>query len=323
MWPFRRRQRAADQVRLAIDPAMGDPTAARLGVAGAQGDWRTISEILSTVQHPDDHTWYVRMAAYQPGVERWIDEWVAAEPRSTLPLLVKGAHAIDWAWAARGNGRANTVSAEAFKLFFKRLKLAEDCLDEVTDRDQDSATPWSFLVVLGRARQLGIDETRRRFEEVRRRYPWHLDAHGQMLQQLCRKWSGSDELMHGFAQQTLAEMPAGSPLGQLSAIAHLEQWLHLPDGEDAAYITSAEVRAQLLAAADRSVRHPDYVRRPGWPSIHNEFAMALSFSTEWAAAGEQFDLIGDLVTKFPWQYRHRADLAFLRARELTYAELGR
>jgi hypothetical protein len=323
MWSFRRGQRASGATRLAIDPAMGDPVAARLAAAAKQGDWRTISAELSNVEHPDDHMFYVRAAAYNSGVERWVDDWVAAEPRSTLPLLVKGAHAIDWAWEARGGGRASTVSEEAFKLFFKRLKLAEDCLDDVTDRDRDSATSWAFLVILGRGRQLGIDETRRRFEEVRRRHPWHLEAHDQMLQQLCQKWSGSHELMHEFAQQTLAEMPAGSPLGRLTAIAHLEHWLDLPSGEDATYMSSPEVRTQLLAAADRSVRHPYYVRRPGWPSVHNAFAMAFSFSAEWAAAGEQFDLIGDLATEWPWQYMNRPDQAFLQFRKRTYRELGR
>ncbi|WP_091559153.1 DUF4034 domain-containing protein [Micromonospora pattaloongensis] len=302
---------------------MGDPIAARLIAAAKQGDWRTIGDTLSDVEHPDDHTFYVRTAAYNSGVERWIDDWVAAEPHSALPLLVKGAHAIHWAWEARGGGRASTVGDEAFRLFFKRLKLAEDCLDEVTDRDRDSATPWVFLVILGRGRQLGIDETRRRFEEVCRRYPWHLEAHDQMLQQLCRKWSGSHDLMHEFAQRTLAEMPAGSPLGRLTATAHLEHWLDLDSDEDAAYIGSAEVRAQLLAAADRSVRHPDYVRRPGWPSVHNSFATAFSFSGDWTAAAEQFDIIGDLVTEWPWQYMRRPDLAFLEYRKRAYTELGR
>jgi hypothetical protein len=184
MWPFRRRRASVES--LMVDPAQGDPVAARLIAAGKQGDWRTLSELLSTVEHPDDHLFYVRMAAQNPGVERWIDDWVAAEPRSALPLLVKGAHAIDWAWEARGGGRANTVTDDGWKLFFKRLRLAEDCLDEVTERAPDSPTPWSFLVILGRGRQLGTDETRRRFEEVRRRYRWHVEAHEQMLRSCVR-----------------------------------------------------------------------------------------------------------------------------------------
>lgn len=317
MWPFRRSGSPT------IDPAKGDPVAARLIAASKQGDWRTLREVLAGVEHPDDHTFYVRSAAYVSGVEGWIDEWVAAEPRSALPLLVKGAHAIDWAWEARGAGRANTVSQEAFKLFFQRLKLAEDCLDEVTERDPDSATPWAFLVVLGRGRQLGVDETRRRFKETTRRHPWHLEAHDQMLQQLCRKWGGSHALMHEFAARTVAEMPAGSPLGQLTAIAHLERWLDLKRGEDAAYLEAAQVRADLHAAADRSVRHPSYQRRPGWPSVHNSFAMAFSLAGEWAAAAEQFDIIGDLMTEWPWQYSPFPKRRFRKLRDRARAEASR
>jgi hypothetical protein len=165
--------------KLSVDPAMGDPTATRLISASGAGDYRTISEILAEVTDPDDHTFYIRQLTSVDGVENWIDEWVAAEPRSTLPLLCKGSHAIHWAWEARGGGRAETVSREAFRIFFRRLKLAEDCLDEVTERDRDGATAWALLVILGRGRELGIEETGRRFEEVRRRHPWHVQAHEQ------------------------------------------------------------------------------------------------------------------------------------------------
>ncbi|GAB3159024.1 hypothetical protein GCM10027290_63240 [Micromonospora sonneratiae] len=325
MWPFRRRKPpgAANVPSLTIDPAMGDETAKRLIAASGAGDWRTIAELLSAVEDPDDHTFYVHRVAWAGGVENWIDDWVAAEPRSALPLLVKGAHAIDWAWEARGGGRANTVSREAFKIFFKRLKLAEDCLDEVTERDADSATPWSFLVILGRGRQLGVEETRRRFEEARKRHPWHVEAHEQMLQQLCRKWGGSHEEMHRFAAETLEAMPAGSPLGQLTAAAHVEHWLDLPRDEDDEYIRSAEIRAELVAAANRSILHPEYVRRPRWPTLHNAFAMTFAYSGELAAAAEQFDAIGDLVTEWPWQYGGRTVEVFLDTRERVFGDLGR
>ncbi|GII54931.1 hypothetical protein Pth03_33200 [Planotetraspora thailandica] len=228
-------------------PPGGDPLAAQLIAAGKAGDWRTLTDLLAPIDHPDDHTFYLKIAADVGGAERWVDDWVAAEPRSPLPLLFKGAHAIFWAWEARGGGRANTVSENAFKLFFKRLTLAENCLDDVTDRDPD-----------------------------------------------------------------------------LPVVAHLEQWLDLGD-EGPAYLRSAEVRASLHEAADRSVRHAEYVRRPRWPNYHNEFAMAFALSQDWAAAADQFDLIGDLVTEWPWQYLNgrQPDVPFLRWRTRTYQELGR
>lgn len=288
--------------RVDIDPAIGDPLGVRLLAAARQGDWRTIADAMPGVSHPDDHAFYTRLVAYNPGVERWVDDWVAAEPRAALPLLVKGCRAIDWAWEARGSGRAKGVSRDAFAVFFQRLELAEACLTEVTERDPDSATPWAFKVLLGRARQLGIDETRRRFDEACRRHPGHVDAHTHMLQQLCRKWSGSHALMHDFAERTVAAMPAGSRLGGLVAWAHVERWLDASGDEGMAYLRSPEVRASVGAAADRSIRRPDFERRPGWPAVPNVFAMTFSLMEDHAAAVEAFDVAGDHVTELPWAY---------------------
>ena len=286
----------------ALDPALGDALGTRLLAAARQGDWRAIGDLMAGVEHPDDHTFYVRLVAYNPGVERWVDDWIAAEPQATLPLLVKGARAVDWAWEARGSGRARTVLREAFAVFFQRLELAEACLAEVAEREPDSATPWAFMVVLGRARQLGLDETRRRFAEACRRYPWHRESHYQMLQQLCRKWSGSHELMHEFAARTVTAMPPGSPLGGLVPTAHLEQWLDTDGEVGMDHLRSRPARDAVRAAADRSIHHPDFTRRPGWPFAPNAFAMFYSLIEDHRAAIAAFDIAGDHVVDWPWKY---------------------
>ncbi|MDG6104145.1 hypothetical protein Daura_12100 [Dactylosporangium aurantiacum] len=326
MWPFRRR--AADRVeRLDIDPAQGDPEATRLIAAAKRGDWRAAAEFLRGVEHPDDRAFYCRVLGEHAGDGAWIDEWIAAEtgPGKATALTVKGQHAIDWAWRARGNGTAATVSEEAFKLFSRHLGIAEECLDDATGLDADDPTPWAALVTLGRARQVGLDETRRRFDEAVRRYPWHRDAHTQLLQQLCRKWSGSHELMHEFAESAAAAAPPGSPLGVLVADAHIEHWMDLPEGEDGEYMRSPEVGERLRLAADRSVRHPRYERRPGWAAGDNAFAMAFTLNGDRPAAAERFDALGDRVTRWPWSYMAVPDVAFTRARRLAreYAYVGR
>ena len=319
MWPFRRR--AADRIEhLDIDPAQGDPEATRLIAAAKRGDWQAAAETLRDVEHPDDRYFYCRVLGEHGGDGAWIDAWIAAAPKKATPLTVKGLHAIDWAWQARGNGRAATVSEDAFKVFFHRLRIAEDCLDDATDLDADDPTPWVGLVTLGRARQLGLDETRRRFDEVVRRYPWHRDAHSHMLQQLCLKWSGSHELMHDFAESAAAAAPPGSPLGVLVADAHIEHWLDLPEGEDGEYMHSPEVGERLRLAADRSVRHNRYERRPGWAAADNAFAMAFTLNGDRPAAAERFAVLGDRVTRWPWSYLATPDVAFTRARSAARAQ---
>ncbi|GGM32004.1 MULTISPECIES: hypothetical protein [Micromonospora] len=323
MWPFRRRARQEQQESpaLSIDPAQGDPTAEALIAAFELRDWPTARDLLTPVTDPDDRAFCLGVVAQVDGVQDWIGEWIDAEPRSTLPMLVKGAHALHRAGQARGSARAAQTSQEQFREFHKGLKFAENCLDEVVDRDPEDVTARALLVQSARGRQVDPAEARRRFDAVVERYPWHRVAHEAMLQYLCRKWSGSHEEMFEFARGAAAKAPAGSTLGKLVMVAHLEMWVDLPIGEDADYIGQPEVLAELNAAADHSVRHPDYRRRPGWPNVHNAFAMAFAMAGDLSSAAEQFEVIGDLVTPFPWQY-HSSDPvgSFLAQRDRVGAE---
>src|SRR4051812_10435146 len=173
-----------------IDPAFGDVAARQLQLDMRRGNWEPARDFLAKVDDPDDRGFYVQVASYVEGVDDWIDDWFAAEPRSTLPILIRGAHA---------------VHAQQFE-------FAESCLSEVAERDLDDPTPWMYLTAVGRATQAGIAETERRFREAVRRHRWHRMAHEHMLLQLCPKWGGSIPLLHDFAEQTVTDMPAGNPL---------------------------------------------------------------------------------------------------------------
>lgn len=305
MWPFRRSGKQVTVPTLIVDPAEGDPTARALREAGERRDWGTIRDLLTPVTDPDEHAFYISALADTDGLQDWIGEWVEAEPRSTLPVLVRGAHAVYWAWEARSSARASQVSQDQFKEFWRRLRLAENSLDEVADRDPDDTTARTFLVTSARGRQVDPEEAARRFDEVVARHPAHRIAHEQMLQYRCHKWFGSHGEMFDFAREAVAKSPAGSPLGHLIVVAHLEKWLDLPVGEDEEYLDDDAVRAEINAAADHSVRHPDYRRRPGWASVHNTFAMGFSKVGDLRSAAGQFEVIGDQVTSWPWQYINR------------------
>ncbi len=305
---FRRRREpavAAPPPMPAVDPALGDPDAARLREATARGDWPVVRDVLARVTDPDDHAFYVDIASRVPGAEGWLSRVVAAEPESALALTLAGAQAVDWAWQGRSSAPARDVSQEQFEVFSHRLKLAEEYLSGAVRLDPASTSAWCALVTVARGQELGIAEARQRFDQVVIRHPGHVRAHAQLLQQLCGKWGGSPEAMHEFARDSMMKVPPGSRLGYLVAMAHLEHWLSLDGEERDGYITADAVRAQLHEAADRSVRHPAYRRRPGWPVQHNTFAMAFSLAGEHRAAAEQFELIGDRVTDLPWLYLDR------------------
>lgn len=319
MWPFRKRPGPG---RLVIDPAAGDPRARALMEALAVRDWRTARDIFAAATDPDTHAYLMEAAADVTGVQEWIGEWIAAEPGSTLPVLLRGCHGVSWAWEARGAAGAEHTRAEQFREFHRRLRTAENSLDEVVARDPDDVTAWTWLVTSSRGRQVDQAEAAARFAEVVKRHPAHVVAHEQRLQYLCAKWFGSHERMFAFAREATAAAPPGSLVPEVLAVAHLEMWLSLPRGEDDQYMRSAPVRADLLSAVERSLFHPAFVPDVGWVTRANSFAMGLEKAGEFAAAARVFDLIGDRVTDWPWSYCGNAVKAFTAGRNRAYANRG-
>ncbi|MGW8666110.1 hypothetical protein [Streptomyces niveus] len=285
-----------------MDADSWDPDLAGMRAAAVRRDWPDLRERLGEIPDGQERTWLLASVADVAGIEGWIPAVIAAEPDSSLALLVSGARRVSWAWEARTGARAQHVSREQFQTFHKRLRVAEEELYEVAEREPGWVAPWYFLQMSGRGLQVGQETARLRFEAAVGRCPGHPGAHRQQLQQVCAKWSGSHEEMHGFARTSMLKGPEGSPLGELVALAHLEHWLDLEGGEDAAYIRRPDVVAELHEAADRSVRHPAYERPRDWISMFNTFAMAFSLAGEKKAAGAFFAALEGRVTNFPWQY---------------------
>ncbi|MFK3982488.1 hypothetical protein ACI2K4_19185 [Micromonospora sp. NPDC050397] len=292
-----------------VDPGEGDPVARRLSAAAARRDWPAVREMFDGITDPDDRSFYTHVVGVVPGVEKWLTAVIRDEPYDATALLLYGYRMTILAWKARSSAGAEHVTREGWRKFFERLQIAEEALDQVVLKDPDNVTAWYTMMITSRGLQFGVAETRRRFDEVVSRHPGHLRAHQQLLQQLCVKWSGSHEAMYAFARESMNRAPAGSPLGSLVAMAHLEYWLRtsgrtgrLDFRLNTRHFRTPKVRDELREALDRSVRHPDYQRRPGWARVHNEFATALVLAGEHATAAEQFRTIGPHLTDVPWVY---------------------
>ncbi|MFF0752554.1 hypothetical protein [Streptomyces sp. NPDC004267] len=297
----------------------GDPDVWRVRVAAEAADWETVRAVLDARPESADRTDMLWAVGETAGVERWIAEVLEAEPDALLPRLVAGYRYVSWGWEARTGARAQNVSREQFDVFHERLRQAETWLYEVAEREPGWISPWYALQVSGRGLQVGQATARRRFEATVRRAPHHLRAHQQQLQQICEKWGGSHEQMHAFARESAFGAPAGTPLGQLVAIGHIEQWLDLDEGAETAYIRRPEVVASLHEAADHSCRHPDFVRRGPWLQVLNTFAMAFSLAGDGAGARACFEATEGKVTEFPWYYLNGSDPAAAYQRQRATA----
>ncbi|MFI7604555.1 DUF4034 domain-containing protein [Micromonospora sp. NPDC049366] len=321
MWPFKKR-RQPEQPGLVIDPAYGDPQARAFIDALNARDWRTARDILVATPDPDSRAFLMEAVQGATDLQDWIQEWVDAEPDSTLPVLVRGCHAVFWAWEARGGKRAQYTSQDQFREFARRLRIAENSLDEVIDRDPDDVTARTWLVTSSRGRQLDPVEARARFDEVAKRHPGHVVAAEQRLQYLCPKWFGDEKQMFAFAREVTASAPDGSLLPELVAVAHVEKWLDMPRGEDDEYIQSDEVRAELLAAAEKSIFHPTFRPAFGFVPRASVFALALELAHEFEAAARVFELLGDRVSEWPWAYVGDPVEAFIRSRDWVHEHVS-
>ncbi len=299
-----------------VNPSYGDPELAALRNAVSSADWPAAEAILRPCRDRGDHqrlTWLIT------GVEDLGGDFLLRlpeqRPDDALALTVSGARHVAWAWEARTGARASKVSQDMFRTFHERLRSAETHLYAAIEADPESATPWCLLTTTSRGLEHGHDVTRRRFEAGVRRAPHHLGLHSSMLQQICAKWSGSHEQMHAFARRSLEQAPPGSALGALTATAHLEHWLDLPKGEDAAYMRSGGVLAGLKEAAAASVLHPAYAPTDSPYSALNSFAMAFWLAGDRGTARDLFRRIGDHPTNLPWAYAGNAGRVFATARQ--------
>ncbi|WP_406079793.1 DUF4034 domain-containing protein [Micromonospora sp. NBC_00858] len=297
MWPFTKRSK--DPV---LDPTFGDPHRKALIRALEKRNWKFARELLTMAADPDEMAFLMEAVGRVDGIQDWIGDWIDAEPESTLPVLVAGCHAVYWAWDARGGKRAKYTTADQFKGFHERLHYAETLLQRVLTREPDNVTARAWLVTSARGLGIGAVEARQRFEAVTRLHPGHVVAHEQRLQYLCAKWSGSHEEMFDFARGAATAAGPNSLLHELVAVAHVEKWDASEREEGNEYIVSDEVRAELLAAADNSIFHPDYIPAgPGWAPRVAVFAMAFELADEFDAAWHAFALLDGLVTEWPWQ----------------------
>ncbi|GIF20040.1 hypothetical protein BJ973_002055 [Actinoplanes tereljensis] len=261
-----------------------------------QRDWPTARAVL-TVADADHFAAYLGYAAHLKGVEEWIPDVVRAEPHSILPLLIRGARAVSWAWEARGSGWGNKLSEQQLTVWVRRLELAQNCLDEVVARDPKCVEAWHYQVTLSRARQVPAEEAWRRFDRLTDISPAHLHGHLQMLEYLKPKWFGSPEMMFDFARTRAAAHP-GTDLPILVAEAHLEH--RRAEGGDK-YLRRTDVAGEIYAAAHNSFWHESYRWSLSTPLLWNNFAYSLTLAGYYREACNIYDLIGeDCVRTSPW-----------------------
>jgi Domain of unknown function (DUF4034) len=96
------------------------------------------------------HEQLIKLCSTWKGKPAVLEQWVSACPESAVAHCVLGAHAVLWAWEARGSGWASTVGEDGFHVMFERLRRAEFLLQRSSALAKHAyPTPLAFSVNSG------------------------------------------------------------------------------------------------------------------------------------------------------------------------------
>ncbi|MEU2929906.1 hypothetical protein ABZ636_33370 [Streptomyces sp. NPDC007251] len=291
--------------------ALGDTRVLALVEAAGRGDWPAVKAALAPFDPGRDHLVLAELADLD-GVQDWIGRAIEEdkEHRATA-LLISGARHIAWAWEARTSARAVDVTQEQWRIFHERLHIAEEQLFEAAESRPDWITPWRRLLTSARGMSLGPVVTETRLDAALRRDPLDLETHIEWVSQLQPRWGGEPGQALAFAREAFARAPEGHRLGCVIAMAHIEDWVE-SDSKDC--LDNPRIQAELRDAAEHSILHPAYERRPGWQQDFNMFAMALALSAESSVAPRVFHELAGAYTPWPWQYMAQPEKMYARFR---------
>lgn len=299
-----------------FDQAAAFPELVELRDSVRAADWTAIELFFAGLSDIDMIVFAVKVIADIVGAE----EFLAQLPPSPLARRLLAARHVSKAWEIRSAKRARLVSREQFDGMRQQLRLAEPILIELTAEDPGDVVAWAFRLRTARGLGVGQSEARRRYDRLARFAPHSYAAQSQLVQQLCPKWSGSWEALHGFARECMDNAPPGSLSPTAVGEAHVEHHSELEGEEAAGYLRNVAVQKEIVAAAEKSVLHPDFTGGYHWPQAYGIFAALFGLIGDRERAAACFRALGDEVaSEYPWQQLYQdpaAGFDWLRGKAL-------
>lgn len=221
-------------------------------------------------------------------------------PDDATPLAIRGRYYIRWAWDARGNGFADTVTPEGWKLMRERLGLAGAALEAAWERDpSDSAVARDMITVA-----MGLDWSREKMEVWYARAmaadPDNDGATADKLYYLEPKWHGSAEEMIRFGHECLASRNwlCRVPYAILKVHRSLAKYVNDAD----AYWRQPAVWADLQALFATPLK-----ALPDDPTTQSAYAYWACHTGHWEVAAPIFQKLGDTVDAGVFDSRAQLD----------------
>lgn len=265
--------------------------------AAWEGHWQVAEAYVEAAGQDWDERWSRTELLQQVAREddTWLDGWRAARPGNCDAATIHAGLMVHRAWEIRGSDYADAVSRERMDTFRSMLPAAIAEAQQAALLDPVNPGPWVVMVTAARGAQYEREQFQPLWDGLVSRAPHHYSGHWQGLQYWCAKWFGSDRLMTRFAEQAVRNAPPGSPLAglylhALDELAERSGSSALPTTRTAKHLLEKVAASLAEVAADNE----------HLPALRHRLAFYMVRSGMYAAALEQFRLIGPWCGAEPW-----------------------
>jgi hypothetical protein len=130
-----------------------------------------------------------------------LKRWVAQQPDSITAEVALGRAYLNYAWQARGDGNAASVTPEGKRLFDERAKLAETELNQ-SFRLPAKCPEWYYVMLqVGRVKGWEVEDLAALFQRAIAYDPEYFYYYQEFALSLTPKWRGKEGDAEKFAEE--------------------------------------------------------------------------------------------------------------------------
>jgi uncharacterized protein DUF4034 len=222
-----------------------------------------------------------------------VKKWIAAYPESAAAHITLADTYTNYAWEARGNGYADTVSNSGWKNFEQRIQFAEAALLEAAKLKEKCPYWYEAMQSVALAQGWDREQAKALFDEATAFEPTDYHYYRQYANYLTPKWYGDEGETQKFAEESAKRL-----------------------AEPESSIVYFEIESMLACPCDEASNTMD---TDSWPKIKqgyqtieklygrsrlktNRFAYMSVVANDKDSARTAFDQIGD-----DWYYKYWID----------------
>jgi len=185
--------------------------------------------------------------------------WTKLEPQIKESLgetyysaLLEGLADLQWAWAARGTGFANTVTEEGQRLMTERLALSHRALDRAWRLNPKDWRGPNLMMEVEFLESYDYDRMEKWFQRAMQNNPDNYAACAIKLNFMALRWGGSEKALVTFARQCLTNTIWTPEVAEIVPKAYGEIVVEIRESDERMdFWRRAEVWSDIKAAYEK------------------------------------------------------------------------